>query len=230
MFKVVKNRLAKLAADRRRRTDGLDELLVGPTALTLIQGDAVVAAKAIADFTRSTRCSTYKGGIMDGRRSTPDQFNAIARLPGVDVLRGQLVGLAASPLTGLVRGARTDDRGPRVAARPDRRAGSGQRRAAGRRGGRPPRSPAEEPARGGGRGARREAEEAAADDSSDEQPEATAEDAADEPQMRPTTDDGIVRGNPEAEGEAPRPMPGPMRSEDGMDWQPRFPPRIGSRS
>ena len=33
----------------------------------------------------------------------PDQFNAIARLPGVDVLRGQLVGLAASPLTGVVR-------------------------------------------------------------------------------------------------------------------------------
>ncbi len=40
---------------------------------------------------------------MDGMALGPDQFNAIARLPGVDVLRGQLVGLAASPLTGVVR-------------------------------------------------------------------------------------------------------------------------------
>ena len=40
---------------------------------------------------------------MDGMALGPDQFNAIARLPGVDVLRGQLVGLAASPLTGIVR-------------------------------------------------------------------------------------------------------------------------------
>ena len=40
---------------------------------------------------------------MDGMALGPDEFNAIARLPGVDVLRGQLVGLAASPLTGVVR-------------------------------------------------------------------------------------------------------------------------------
>ena len=40
---------------------------------------------------------------MDGAALDPEQFTAIARLPGVDVLRGQLVGLAASPLTGVVR-------------------------------------------------------------------------------------------------------------------------------
>ena len=40
---------------------------------------------------------------MDGEALDPERFTAIARLPGVDALRGQLVGLAASPLTGLVR-------------------------------------------------------------------------------------------------------------------------------
>ena len=45
----------------------------------------------------------YKGGIMDGAALDAEQFGTIARLPGVDVLRGQLVGLAASPLTGVVR-------------------------------------------------------------------------------------------------------------------------------
>jgi large subunit ribosomal protein L10 len=46
----------------------------------------------------------YKGGIMDGESLDPDGFAAIARLPALDVLHGQLVGMTASPLTGLVAG------------------------------------------------------------------------------------------------------------------------------
>jgi large subunit ribosomal protein L10 len=102
-FNVVKNRLAKLATDGTDAADALDEHLAGPTALTFVQGDAVVAAKTIADFIKENKVLAYKGGLMDGMALGPDQFNAIARLPGVDALRGQLVGLAASPLTGLVR-------------------------------------------------------------------------------------------------------------------------------
>ncbi len=41
---------------------------------------------------------------MDGAALDADSFNAIARLPGLEVLHGQLVGLTASPLTGLVAG------------------------------------------------------------------------------------------------------------------------------
>jgi large subunit ribosomal protein L10 len=102
-FRVVKNRLAKRAVERAG-TPELDALLVGPTALTFVKGDAVVAAKAIATFGRENEILEYKGGLMDGAPLDPDQFKAIARLPGLDVLRGQLVGVAASPLTGLTRG------------------------------------------------------------------------------------------------------------------------------
>ena len=101
-FTVVKNRLAKRATEGAGATD-LDEHLVGPTALTFVRGDAVLAAKAVSDFIRTTGVLSYKGGMMDGAVLGPDQFVSIARLPGVDVLRGQLVGLAASPLTGIVR-------------------------------------------------------------------------------------------------------------------------------
>src|SRR5690242_14245619 len=100
-LKVVKNRLAKRATADAGTSD-LDELLVGPTALAFIKGDAVIAAKAIADFAKDHEELEYKGGIMDGAPLDPDSFKTIARLPGVDVLRGQLVGMAASPLTGLV--------------------------------------------------------------------------------------------------------------------------------
>jgi large subunit ribosomal protein L10 len=102
-FKVVKNRLAKRAvADAG--TEELDELLEGPTALTLIKGDPVTAAKAISTFAREHEVLVYKGGLMDGAPLDADGFTAIARLPGLDVLHGQLVGVTASPLTGLVRG------------------------------------------------------------------------------------------------------------------------------
>lgn len=103
VFKVVKNRLAKRAvADAG--ADEMDALLIGPTALTLIKGDPVIAAKTIADFTKQNDVLEYKGGFMDGEALDPEGFQVIARLPGVDALRGQLVGLAASPITSLVRG------------------------------------------------------------------------------------------------------------------------------
>jgi len=103
VFKVVKNRLAKRAvADAG--TEGIDEFLVGPTALTLISGDAVIAAKAISTFSREHNVLAFKGGFMDGQPLDADGFTAIARLPGLEVLHGQLVGLTASPLTGLAAG------------------------------------------------------------------------------------------------------------------------------
>src|SRR5919106_6620665 len=58
-FKVVKNRLAKRAA-ADAGADVLDELLVGPTALTLIEGDAVLFAKAISTFAREHGVLSYK--------------------------------------------------------------------------------------------------------------------------------------------------------------------------
>ncbi len=102
-FRVVKNRLAKRATERAGRSE-LDLLLVGPTALAFVKGDAVAAAKAISTFGRQHDLLQYKGGLMDGAPLDPDQFTAIARLPGVEVLRGQLLGAVASPLTGLARG------------------------------------------------------------------------------------------------------------------------------
>ena len=70
----------------------------------MINGDPVVVAKTITTFTREHDVLEYKGGLMDGAALDVDSFQAIARLPGLDVLHGQLVGLAASPLTGLVAG------------------------------------------------------------------------------------------------------------------------------
>ncbi len=102
-FRVVKNRLTKLAADKAGE-ERLAGLLEGPTALTFIRGDTALAAKAISTFNREHGILTFKGGFMDEFSLDEDRFSSIARLPSRDVLNGQFAGVVASPLTGLVRG------------------------------------------------------------------------------------------------------------------------------
>jgi large subunit ribosomal protein L10 len=102
-FRVVKNTLTERAADAAG-TETLKVLLEGPTALTFVRGDAALAAKAIATFARETDTLAFKGGLLGAESVDAEQIVAISRLPARDVLYGQLVGLAASPITGLVRG------------------------------------------------------------------------------------------------------------------------------
>lgn len=101
-FKVVKNSLTERAADETGR-EALKPLLTGPTALAFVKGDAATAAKALADYARVTQLLPFKGGIMGGEAMAPDQMLALSRLPSREVLYGQLVGVVASPVSGLVR-------------------------------------------------------------------------------------------------------------------------------
>jgi large subunit ribosomal protein L10 len=101
-FKVVKNSLTERAADQAG-AETLKPLLAGPTALTFVRGDIALAAKAIADYARATQLLPFKGGLMDGASIDADQIRSISRLPSREVLYGQLVGVVASPVSGLVR-------------------------------------------------------------------------------------------------------------------------------
>jgi large subunit ribosomal protein L10 len=101
-FRVVKNTLTELAADRAG-AEALKELLQGPTAMTFVRGDAAAAAKALRDFRRSTgnQLLEFKGGWMNGAPLSPAELDALAQLPSREVLEARLVGMVASPLTGL---------------------------------------------------------------------------------------------------------------------------------
>jgi large subunit ribosomal protein L10 len=99
-FRIVKNTLTLRAADQAG-AEGLKELLEGPTAMTFVRGDAAMAAKALRDFRRATQLLEFKGGWMNGAALTPEEIDSIAQLPSRDVLYGRLVGMVASPLTGL---------------------------------------------------------------------------------------------------------------------------------
>jgi large subunit ribosomal protein L10 len=102
-FRVVKNSLTERAVDEVG-ADALKALLEGPTALTFVRGDAALAAKALQTFRRETDTLEFKGGLLGAEALDTEQILALARLPARDVLYGQLVGVVASPISGLVRG------------------------------------------------------------------------------------------------------------------------------
>ena len=102
-FRVVKNRLTKLAAAKAGVAE-LEPMLEGPTALTFVRGDTAMAAKAITTFNREYEVLTYKGGLMGDMLLDEDRFKEIAKLPSRDALNAQLAGVVASPLVTLTRG------------------------------------------------------------------------------------------------------------------------------
>jgi large subunit ribosomal protein L10 len=105
-FRVVKNTLTLRAAEQAGAED-LKELLEGPTAFAFVaaeDGDIALAAKALAQFRRQHDVLDFKGGRMGGEPLSIETIQTLARLPARDVLHGQLVGVVASPITGLVRG------------------------------------------------------------------------------------------------------------------------------
>jgi large subunit ribosomal protein L10 len=101
-FTVVKNTLTRRAAEAAG-ADALLALLEGPSAIAFVEtdGDAVAVAKALADSARDTKVLEIKGGVMQGRVITGDDVEALAKLPPLDVLRGQVIGAVIAPLTAI---------------------------------------------------------------------------------------------------------------------------------
>jgi large subunit ribosomal protein L10 len=103
-FSVVKNTLTRRAAEQAG-ADALLALLEGPTAIAFLEsdGDPVAVAKALATATRETQqVLVIRGGIMEGQAISEEDVQNLAKLPPADVLRAQLVGAVAAPMSTVV--------------------------------------------------------------------------------------------------------------------------------
>jgi large subunit ribosomal protein L10 len=102
-FQVVKNTLTRRAAEEAG-ADHLLALLEGPTAIAFLDsdGDPAAVAKALRAAARETQVIEVRGGIIQGRPISADEIATLATLPSLDVLRGQLVGAIAAPLSTVV--------------------------------------------------------------------------------------------------------------------------------
>ncbi len=102
-FSVVKNTLTRRAAEAAG-TEQLLALLDGPSAIAFVEsdGDPAAVAKALADSARDTKVLEIRGGIMQGRTISSGEVEELAKLPSLEVLRGQVLGAVIAPLTSLL--------------------------------------------------------------------------------------------------------------------------------
>lgn len=96
-FRVIKNRLAKIALDGTPCA-GISELLAGPIAIAFSE-DLVAAPKVVATFAKQNDNLVILGGVMGETILNVDDVEALAALPSLDELRAKLLSLFNAPAT-----------------------------------------------------------------------------------------------------------------------------------
>jgi large subunit ribosomal protein L10 len=97
-YAVVKNTLTQIAA-KESGVDGLDDLLLGPTAIAFVNGDVVEAAKGLRDFAKANPALVIKGGYFEGKPLEAAEIAKLADLESREVLLGKLAGAMLASLS-----------------------------------------------------------------------------------------------------------------------------------
>ena len=100
-YRVVKNRLAKLAASDAGLSS-LEEFFNGPTAMAFALDDPLEPVRVLQKFVDTGGSLAIKSGFMDGQVLSPEQVKDLASLPSKDELVGKLIGAGQAPMYGLV--------------------------------------------------------------------------------------------------------------------------------
>jgi large subunit ribosomal protein L10 len=97
-YAVVKNTLTQIAA-KEAGVDGVDDLLLGPTAIAFINGDVVEAAKGLRDFAKANPALVIKGGYLEGNVLDASEIARMADLESREVLLAKMAGAMLASLS-----------------------------------------------------------------------------------------------------------------------------------
>ncbi len=101
-YKVLKNTLAKRAA-KGTKVEIVSDDFVGPVAAVIGYDDVVTPAKVLSEFIKELKTIQVKSAMVDGTKVDAEGVAALAKLPGINELRAQILGLITQPATKLVR-------------------------------------------------------------------------------------------------------------------------------
>ena len=101
-YKIVKNTLAQRAA-KGTPVEPLVEKFVGPTALIMSYDDVVVPAKILVDFAKDRESFAIRTAVIEGKVIDVNGVKALAKMPGLQELRGTIAMMIAQPATKLAR-------------------------------------------------------------------------------------------------------------------------------
>jgi large subunit ribosomal protein L10 len=96
-YKIYKNTLVRLATEGNA-PEGMNQMLVGPTALAFVEKDPSAAAKALTTFASNNDALIIKGAILSGGLLDEAQVRELAELPSRDELLASIAGGLAAPL------------------------------------------------------------------------------------------------------------------------------------
>jgi large subunit ribosomal protein L10 len=101
-WKVLKNTLARRAA-KGTSVEKVSDDFVGPVAVAISYDDVVAPAKILQAFTKDLETVKIRSGVIQGQKIDKAGVAALAKLPGLNELRGQILGMLNQPATKLLR-------------------------------------------------------------------------------------------------------------------------------
>lgn len=96
-FKVIKNSILTRAAEKAGLED-LKELFVGPSAVAFSNEDVIAPSKVISDFAKDAEALEIKGGSVDGKFTSVEEINALAKLPNKEGMLSMLLSVLQAPV------------------------------------------------------------------------------------------------------------------------------------
>jgi len=101
-YKVLKNTLAKRAA-KGTSLEQISDQFTGPVAVALSYGDVIAPAKILSEFIKDLETIKVRTAVVEGNKVDAKGIQALAKLPGINELRGKILGMFNQPATKLAR-------------------------------------------------------------------------------------------------------------------------------
>ena len=96
-FAVVKNSILTRAA-KEAGLEGMDDIFKGPSAVAFSNDDVVAPAKILADFAKKVEALEIKAGVVEGKVSSKEEIEALAKLPSREGLLSMLLSVLQAPV------------------------------------------------------------------------------------------------------------------------------------
>lgn len=101
-YHVVKNSILNIAAKQANLPD-LSSALSGHTALVTGGANPTGVAKILVKFFKDSSKLEVKAGVLDAKLLSAKDIEALSKLPSLEAIRAQLLGLLSTPASQVVR-------------------------------------------------------------------------------------------------------------------------------